>query len=1387
MKKFKQIALGAVLGAALCFGHSQVVQGQDALPEGLSSSWYSAAVTHIEESEYYIRFNREAGQWHSPNRAHNLRIHYTDAGFRVEPRLAAEDGEAWSVTLTLESIGRSDGPESRPTVSAAYSGSGATLHARHPGFTIEYINDENGMRQNFILDERPAGEGELGLRLGLQSELRMESSGEDAVRFVDKGSGRALLSYRDLYVYDADGLELPARMEIQGTDIVLLVNDSEAVYPLTVDPLATSPAWTASGSQSNADFGIVVASAGDVNADGYSDIMVAAPNFDGSGVDNGKVFLWYGASGGPAVSPDWTAECTQAGAQFGSSIATAGDVDGNGYSDIIIGAPYYELCQVTYVDEGAAFVYYSQGAGGLAGSAVNEENASWRAGAFAPNSQMGFSVATAGDVNGDGYSEIIVGANVFDNNGLTDNGGVFLWEGGPDGLDCDGNPGNADWFKTGDQDNMELGYSVAAVGDVNRDGFTDIIAGAPFYQPPPRVQNEGGAFVWRGSVSGPQADSGPLDSYWAGVGAQQNCEFGAALGTAGDVNGDGYTDFIIAAPDYVEVNVGRVGYAFVFYGSSSLLPGPHFATTADWQARGVTNFPNPSRFGNDVGTAGDVNGDGYADVIISQPNFGFNEGGAFIWHGGPNGLRDYAPNNNPNNAEWQVQGAAQDLLHAAATAGDVNGDGYSDVLTGALGASSGNGEAALYYGSPRDLVAGATWVTTQGAADEAYGFSVSTAGDVNGDGFADVVIGAPFFDNGNPGMGAVWAYYGSQTGLSFVANFTQAGTQTNGNFGWSVSTAGDVDNDGASDIIVGAPLENHNGWTNNGAAYLIPGLIGSGLGFLPSTLLTGENTNDNFGWSVSVAGDVNRDGFSDVAVGAPEYGTSAGAAYIYRGSLGGLTTPYSWRTVSNQANAQFGWSVATAGDANGDSFSDLIVGAPGQDDPTPPTANTGGVTYWLGSPAGVQPPGGAATLGAANQTSFGEFAGDRYGSAVATAGDFNADSYSDVVVGAPNAAGGSGVGYLILSDGVLALQRSQVAGGSSPGAQCGASVGNAGDLNGDGYGDICIGSPGFDPGSAPNTGMAFVYYGAPTPPYANGVLMPGIPDSRFGASVSTAGDVNGDGYSDLIVGLSFEASAQPGFAFCYYGAGGDNVNRLTRQYQPGVPPGLTPIQNNNGATNPDCSISISHIARSAMGRSRVKLVWEDQFQGIPFQGTPITNGNSFSGISANWTDIVTDALEIYEIINPTRGALSKWRVRVRYHPATMIDGQTYSRWFYAGIHDRQAMSLTLAPVCQIGKQAQVPTPSAGFVGEQARPSDGHAYPNPAAGELRFRLAKDVDGAVRLQVLDALGRVIRSGLPVLRTADQEYSADMSGLPDGAYTIRAIGPDGTIQGSYRFVKQ
>ena len=719
-------------------------------------NWLSQVMSNIAASEYEIRWQPGVGAYQAPNRAQNLRFTFLDDGFEVHPRTNAGPELDWQAALQVDAYGRARG--FRAPGSPSWTIDGRTATATSPGLTIEYSNDKRGMRQTFVLPDRPSGGGAvlLLLRVELQGLAMTVHPEEGFVSFAPPSDAETpALFYSDLRVWDHGGQSLAATFQpLDDNSFAIVVDDSSAQYPIVVDPLTYSV--TKEGNDAYAYYGMSVASAGDVNGDGYSEVIVGASCFDSGQTDEGKVFVYYGSSSGLSTTADWTAESDQAYSNMGRSVACAGDVNGDGYSDVIVGAERY------------IYETYNQGA-------------------------------------------------------------AFVWFGSSGGLGANGTPGNSDWRYYGStQTSNGFGRAVACAGDVNGDGFSDIIISAPYYSSYYRT-HDGAVSAFYGSSGGP---GGPSRTYYGG---QDYAEFGSSVASAGDVNGDGYSDIIIGAPSYDGGNTDE-GRVFVYHGSSSGLSG-----SANWTA---DSNKDGAHLGWSASSAGDVNGDGYSDIVVGAPTYSQDytgEGAAFVWHGGSGGLGD---SGTPLNADWESYGgqASANFGQSVASAGDVNGDGYADIIVGAPRYDNGQsdeGRAYVWLGSVLGLgddgtPDNANWIGEMDYANAQFGTSVACAGDVDGNGYSDIIVGAPYYDNGQTDEGAAFVFQGYPDGLALVNAWSADSNQPGADFGWSVASAGDVNGDGFSDVIIGA-YKFDSGQTDEGRAFVFHGGA-SGLSPHPTSL-----------------------------------------------------------------------------------------------------------------------------------------------------------------------------------------------------------------------------------------------------------------------------------------------------------------------------------------------------------------------------------------------------------------------------------------------------------------------------------------------------------------------------------------------------------------------
>ncbi len=1199
--KTREMPLRLLSRAALGLIAVCVVAPLAAADPDVPADWLSAINENIRKSEYYFSKHGD-NSWSAPNRAHNLRSRFTSTGFELTSRTDNEG--AWTLTLRVVRFGRIDMPVT--AISAEPVGNASSLRYQRENFVEWYDNDERGLKQNFSFTYPPAGNPgrPLVIELALGGELGAFPTSDGRAILFKTAAGEPVVRYAGLYVEDASGRELESTMEVLNGRIRITIDARGAVYPVEVDPLMTSPAWSVEGSAPDDNLGQDVATAGDVNGDGYSDVIVGARLFDNGEPDEGRAYVYYGsASGLPAIPPSageyWTAEGDVSGAEFGESVSTAGDVNGDGYSDVIVGA---ESLGSAHVYHGSASGLDPDPGGPSARNPGNPGNADWSA---AVDGRVD-SVATGGDVNGDGYSDVIIG-----NRGANIGGRVYVFHGSASGL-SNGQSSvtqiDADWIAESDQPGGRFGLIVGTAGDVNGDGYNDVIVGANLFDNG-GAGNQGAAFVYHGSAVG--LPGGPtatlLDADWTVIDDQADSLLGTGVGTAGDVNGDGFGDVIVGA-----LLPSRSGEALVYYGSSSGLSGGPDATPtdADWTQH------EGGRFGVSVATAGDVNGDGYADVIVGAYFFNSSEGAAFVYHGsaaGLPGIADWIPDGTGGNAEFGI---------SVATAGDVNGDGYSDVIVGArfhdVTVNGSEGKAYVYHGSAAGLVATEGWTAESDQAIAKFGISVSAAGDVNGDGYSDVIVGARDYDNGEAEEGRAYVYLGSVAGLSTVEAWTAESDQESAELGVSVSTAGDVNGDGYSDVIVGARGYD-NDQVGEGRAYVYHGSA-AGLSSVEAWTAESDQAGGQLGISVSTAGDVNGDGYSDVIVAAPPYDngeTDEGRAYVYLGSTEGLNATAAWTAEGDQETASFGFSVSTAGDVNGDGYSDVIVGANTYDNGQ---ADEGGAFVYLGSATGLND--------VVAWTAESDQAGAALGYTVSTAGDINGDGYSDVIVGAylyDNGEDDEGSAFVYYGSstgldpdpGGPATRNPGNPGNADwaaesdqAGAAFGLSVSTAGDVNGDGYSDVIVGAETYDNGEA-NEGRAFVYQGSAVglSSTAGWTAESDQTSAWFGYSVSNAGDVNGDGYSDVIVGAMQYTNGETdeGRVFLYYGNNGSGLDRVPNQLRAD---GTAPIAL-LGELDSESTFRLRASGRTPAGRGRVRLEWEVEPLGTAFDGANLGTSATF--------------------------------------------------------------------------------------------------------------------------------------------------------------------------------
>ena len=492
--------------------------------------------------------------------------------------------------------------------------------------------------------------------------------------------------------------------------------------------------------------------------------------------------------------------------------------------------------------------------------------------------QSGFSVSSAGDINGDGIDDLIIGASFASPNGDR-SGQSYVVFGNSTGfsatLDLSTLNGTNGFILNGIAAYDQSGNSVSSAGDVNGDGIDDLIIGA--FGAEPNGSYSGQSYVVFGNSTGFSATldlstlNGTNGFILNGIAARDYS--GTSVSSAGDVNGDGIDDLIIGATG-ADPNGSQSGQSYVVFGKSTgLSPTLDLSTLNGTNGFILNGIATYDFSGNSVSSAGDVNGDGIDDLIIgafgASPN-GSQSGQSYVVFGNSTGwgaTLDLSTLNGTNG--FAINGiAANDLSgNSVSSAGDVNGDGIDDLIIGARDADpngSSSGQSYVVFGNSTGFSATLNLSTLNGtngfilngiAIFDQSGISVSSAGDVNGDGIDDLIIGATGADPNGSSSGQSYVVFGNSTGFSATLNLSTLngtnGFAINGiavfdNSGRSVSSAGDVNGDGIDDLIIGAytasPYGSSSGQSyvvfgNRAAVLDLNGSNGSGIDF--STTFTG--------------------------------------------------------------------------------------------------------------------------------------------------------------------------------------------------------------------------------------------------------------------------------------------------------------------------------------------------------------------------------------------------------------------------------------------------------------------------------------------------------------------------------------------------------------------
>ena len=434
--------------------------------------------------------------------------------------------------------------------------------------------------------------------------------------------------------------------------------------PPVIGQIPQNPDWTDEGEQNSQRYGEQVTMKGDYNGDGYQDLAVGAPKTDSGQTNSGRVYLYLGSDTGLTDTPSWTASSDSGDAFFGGDLSYAGDVDNDGYDDLIVGASEMDS---GLTDRGAAFLFRGDSTG-------LEDTASWIAYGEQAYAFFGRSVSNAGDVNGDGFDDVIVGAYEQDS-AKSDAGRAYAFHGSSNGLS-----NTADWVEGVHEANAWFGRSVSNAGDVNGDGYDDVIVGAP--KKGYGTDNYGRIYVYHGDSTGLPQNS----DFWCTPPVFSDGKFGRVVTSGGDIDGDGYDDIVVGSDAGGTGGGYAGGEAWAFHGSST---GIQYVNPQEWNYDDTDSY---LRFADDLINAGDVNGDGYPDLIVGATGYNSDRGKLFLFTGSDTG---YVSTPSSTYAGGQIQ----TWFGTGLGVGDVDADGSPDLAVGANeydGAYTDGGKAFVF-------------------------------------------------------------------------------------------------------------------------------------------------------------------------------------------------------------------------------------------------------------------------------------------------------------------------------------------------------------------------------------------------------------------------------------------------------------------------------------------------------------------------------------------------------------------------------------------------------------------------------------------------------------------------------------------------------------------
>jgi hypothetical protein len=446
--------------------------------------------------------------------------------------------------------------------------------------------------------------------------------------------------------------------------------------------------------------------------------------------------------------------------------------------------------------------------------------------------QLGSSIAIAGDVNGDGYDDILTGAHFANGD---DRGKAYLFYGNDEdiwslGTSCS----DANTSFIGEAAYDHLGSSVAGVGDVNRDGFDDFLIGADNAS----SDNRGKVYLFYGNDEDIwSSGTSCSDANASFIGEAAYDHLGSSVAGVGDVNGDGYSDFLIGAKNASTTNQG---ITYLFFGTSEDIWS--VGTSCSEANASIIGKAAGDQFGFSIAGAGDVNADDYNDFLIGAPKNDDSDtqaGKTYLFFGTNEEIWSSGMSCSEANASFEGDTYSIESGHAVAGTGDVNGDGFDDFLIGAPRYNAiidNEGKIYLFYGNETNTWSNGMNLSEANASfvgedeNDYAGWSVAGAGDVNGDGYDDFLIGAyRYNDSVNQDEGKTYLIFGQESSWLMDMNLENAnasfiGEESYDYSGIPLAGGGDINGDGGDDFLIGAYRDDNDNGVDAGSIYLIFGI-----------------------------------------------------------------------------------------------------------------------------------------------------------------------------------------------------------------------------------------------------------------------------------------------------------------------------------------------------------------------------------------------------------------------------------------------------------------------------------------------------------------------------------------------------------------------------------